>query len=69
MASHIPREETMSLYNTKQTDRKPHWYPFDCESCNAVFDPETWTADWSQSGELTWTCPKCGHPNYPRLDQ
>jgi len=26
-------------------------------------------AIWSLSGELTWTCPKCGHPDYPRLDR
>jgi hypothetical protein len=47
--------------------RKPHWQPFDCESCNAPFDEKTWTSDWSLSGELTWSCPKCGHPNYPSL--
>ena len=48
--------------------QKPHWQPFDCESCNAGFDPGTWQAHWSLSGELTWSCPKCGHPNFPRLD-
>jgi hypothetical protein len=48
--------------------RKPHWYPSDCECCNAPYDPETWKADYSLSGELIWSCPKCGHSNYPRLD-
>ena len=51
-----------------ETKKTPHWHPFDCESCNAVFDERTWIMDWSLSGELTWTCPRCGHPNYPRLD-
>lgn len=53
---------------SEEKERKPHWQPYDCESCNAYFDPETWKSDWSISGELTWTCPKCGHPNFPRLD-
>jgi hypothetical protein len=53
---------------SQHSERKPHWQPFDCESCNAPFNPDTWQADWSLSGELTWSCPACGHPNYPRLD-
>lgn len=53
---------------SKTDERKPHWFPSDCESCNALYDPETWTPNWSLSGELIWTCPKCGHPNFPRLD-
>ena len=58
----------MEICKVKKPDRKPHWQPFDCESCNAPFNPSTWQADWSLSGELTWTCPRCGHPTYPRLD-
>jgi hypothetical protein len=58
----------MELSKVKRSDKKPHWFPFDCESCNAAFDPKTWISDWSLSGELTWTCPKCKHPNYPKLD-
>jgi rubredoxin len=53
---------------SKEEPRIPHWQPFDCEACNAYFDPETWKSDWSISGELTWICPKCGHPNYPSLN-
>lgn len=51
----------------KRPERKPHWQPSDCECCNDPFDPETWIADWSLSNELTWTCPACGHPNFPSL--
>lgn len=53
---------------SKTDERKPHWFPSDCEACNALYDPETWKPNWSLSGELIWTCPKCGHPNFPRLD-
>jgi hypothetical protein len=58
----------MEIRKTTKTKQEPHWTPADCESCNAPFDPVTWQSDWSLSGELTWTCPKCHHPNYPRLD-
>jgi hypothetical protein len=43
-----------------QIKREPHWRPFDCEACNCVFDEKTWQSHWSLSGELTWSCPKCG---------
>jgi hypothetical protein len=59
----------MEIHNVEEPERKPHRFPFDCESCNAVFNPETWHSDWSLSGELTWTRPKCGHPKFPRLDE
>jgi hypothetical protein len=59
-----------SMENAKiaKPEQKPHWHPFDCESCNAVFDERTWQADYSISGELSWECPACHHSNYWRLD-
>jgi hypothetical protein len=57
----------MKTAETAPKAEKPRWHPFDCESCNATFDERTWHADYSLSGELTWSCPKCGHPNYPTI--
>jgi hypothetical protein len=48
--------------------RRLFWQPFDCECCNNPFNQNTWTFDRSLSGELTWTCPKCHHPNFPSLE-
>ena len=43
----FPRVKTSSpfgelMINTKEAvQRKPHWRPVDCESCEAAYDPET----------------------------
>jgi RNase P subunit RPR2 len=58
----------MEIAEEKKIRLNPQWQPSDCESCNHPFDSKTWKPDFSMSGELTWTCPKCKHPSYPRLD-
>jgi len=47
--------------------QKNPWTPKRCEICKHAFNPNKWTWDYSMSGELTWTCPRCAKENYPPM--